>query len=66
MRAMKDAKVTACRTNSREELFTSWPLAWARGAAQLPACMGAALVTWTTMKEPGYFYRWQGDFAGLA
>lgn len=27
MRVMEDKKATACGTNSREELFTSWPLA---------------------------------------
>lgn len=27
MRAMEEEKATACGTDSREELFTSWPLA---------------------------------------
>lgn len=66
MRAMEDKKATACGTNSGEELFTSWPLARARRAAQLPARMGAALVTWTTMKEPGYFHPWQGHLKARA
>lgn len=56
---IEDEQATACGTGSRKELFTSWPLAQASSAAQLPAHMGYALVTWTTMKEPGYFHPWQ-------
>lgn len=59
MGAMENEKVTACGTGSGEELFTSWPVAPAGSAAQLPAHMGRGLVTWTAMKEPGYFHPWR-------